>query len=432
MTPEQIDLEKRHSWHPFTQMREWCAPGHEPISLVSGEGALLRDSHGREYIDGNSSIWTNIHGHCHPKINAAITAQLGRVAHTSFLGYTHPLAIELAAKLVALWPERRLTRVFFSDNGSTAIEVALKMAIQYWQHRGEERRTQFVSFTNAYHGDTMGATSLGGINAFHARFSAFRFPSFHVGSIEELEAQTAIPTEEIAAVVIEPLVQGAAGMHFWPEGMLARLRAWCDRHGIFLIADEVMTGFGRTGTMFACQQEGVTPDFVALAKGLSGGYVPLAATLVREEIYEAFLGTYEEMKTLFYGHSFTANPVGCAAALASLDIFEEEGVLGQLRGKIATLSSALSRLDGHPHLRNIRQRGFIAAMEITQADGSPFDWRRQMGHRACAAARGHGLLTRPVRDTLPIMLPYCATDEQIVKTVEALRRGAEEAVADGC
>jgi adenosylmethionine-8-amino-7-oxononanoate aminotransferase len=295
-----IAADKAHTWHPFTQMDLWCAPDHEPLVLVSGEGARLRDSAGREYIDGNSSIWTNLHGHRHPRIDAAIRAQLDRVAHTSFLGFTNPLAPQLASELVQLWPEGTLTRVFFSDDGSTAVEVALKIAAQYWQLIGEPKRRNFVAFSNAYHGDTMGASSLGGINAFHGRFSEWQFPTTHVDSVAALGNVNA---EETAAVVIEPLIQGAAGMRLWPAGMLRELRAWCDARGVLMIADEVMTGFGRTGKMFACEHEGVVPDFVALAKGLTGGYLPLAATLTTERIFEAFLGGAE--RTLYYG---TATP----------------------------------------------------------------------------------------------------------------------------
>ena len=434
MTDPLLAADKRHCWHPFTQMRDWCAPDHEPLVLVEGEGAILRDSQGREYIDGNSSIWTNIHGHRHPKINAAIREQLERVAHTSFLGFTNPLAIRLAEELVALWPQNvphPLTRVFFSDDGSTAIECAVKMAVQSWQHRGQPQRHRFIAFSNAYHGDTMGASSLGGINAFHGRFSAFHFPATHVASMEELVARTEpgaaepIDTAAVAAVVIEPLMQGAAGMRLWPAGMLARLRAWCDLHGVFLIADEVMTGFGRTGTMFASEQEGVVPDFVACAKGLSGGYLPLAATFTTEAVFESFLGDYAELKSFFYGHSFTGNQLGCAAALASLAIFREERVLEQLAGKIAALSRALEELRGHPNVGEIRQCGFMAGIDVVQRGGAPFDWTLQTGGRVCVAAREHGLLTRPVRDTIVFMPPYCISEAQIVQSVEAIRRGID-------
>lgn len=435
-TEELILSDKRHGWHPFTQQRDWCAPDHEPLVLVEGEGVILRDSEGHEYIDGNSSIWTNIHGHRHPKINAAIRDQLERVAHTSFLGFTNPLAIQLAEELLALWPQnvaQPLNRVFFGDDGSTAIECAIKMAVQCWQFRGQPQRNHFLAFSNAYHGDTMGASSLGGINAFHGRFSAFHFPSTHVASMEELIARTEpgasdpINTNGLAAVVIEPLMQGAAGMRLWPKGMLAQLRAWCDRHGVFLIADEVMTGFGRTGKMFASHHEGVTPDFVACAKGLSGGYTPLAATLTTEAVYESFLGDYTEMKSFFYGHSFTGHQLGCAAALASLAIFRDEAVLEKLAGKIETLTRALATLKGHPNVGDIRQCGFMSGIDVVQANGQRFEGARQIGARACVAARKHGLLTRPVTgDTIVLMPPYCISDAQIEQSVEAIRRGIEE------
>ena len=401
---ELIAADKAHAWHPFTQHRDWCAPDHAPLVLVDAEGAVLRDSEGREYIDGNSSIWTNIHGHRHPKIDAAIRAQLDQVAHTSFLGFTNPPAVQLSRELVELWPARTLTRVFLSDDGSTAIEVALKMAAQYWQHIGQPQRTRFVAFANAYHGDTMGASSLGGIAAFHGRFSAWQFPAEHVASLDEL---LALDAKTIAAVVIEPIIQGAAGMRLWPRGMLAALREWCDVHGVLLILDEVMTGFGRTGTMFACEREGVIPDFIALAKGLTGGYLPLAATLTTERIFEAFLGGPE--RTLYYGHSYTGSQLGCAAALASLAIFREERVLENLQPKIARLAALLEGVRTLPHVTGIRQCGFIAGIDVVR-DGA----------KVCLAARRHGLLTRPIRDTVVLMPPFCITDAQLAAAVEAL------------
>ena len=410
--------DKAHAWHPFTQHRDWGAPEHEPLVLVEGEGALLRDSEGREYIDGNSSIWTNLHGHRHPRIDAAIRAQLDRVAHTSFLGFTHPPAAQLARELVALWPADSLTRVFFSDDGSTAIEVALKMAAQFWQQSGEPRRTRFVAFTGAYHGDTMGASSLGGIPAFHGKFSAWQFPAEHVATMDDLAA---LDPTRIAAVVIEPLLQGAAGMRLWPRGMLAELRAWCDATGVLLILDEVMTGFGRTGTMFACEREDVIPDFIALAKGLTGGYLPLAATLTTERIFSAFLGGPE--RTLYYGHSYTANPLGCAAALANLAIFREERLLEKLRGQIAHFTRLL---DGLRALGEVRQCGFIAGIELRQENGEPFPPARLTGARVCQAARKHGLLTRPIRDVVVLMPPYCITKAQLVQAVEAVAAAVAE------
>ncbi|HEY8899483.1 MAG TPA: adenosylmethionine--8-amino-7-oxononanoate transaminase [Chthoniobacterales bacterium] len=423
-TAALISADRAHSWHPFTQMRAWCDPAHEPLVLVEGDGAILRDSRGREYLDGNSSIWTNLHGHNHPKLNAAIRAQLDRVAHVSFLGTTNAPATRLAERLCALFPPNTLTRAFFSDNGSTAIEVALKMAVQYWQLAGRPERRRFVAFDRAYHGDTAGASSVGGIAGFHGRFEAMHFPVERVSSLEDLAA---IPDPaNVAAVVIEPLVQGAAGIRCWPTGMLRELSAWCDIHGIFLILDEVLTGFGRTGTMFACEQERVFPDFLCLAKGLSGGYLPLAVTLTTERVFEKFLGDVAEQKTLYYGHSFTGNPLGCAAALANLAIFEEEDVLRNLQPKIAHLRGLLASLSSHPRVREVRQCGFIAGIEIGPDKTSAYPWTELRGAKVCDAARAHGLLTRPVLDTIVLMPPYCVTTAQLDGAVAAIRRAIDE------
>jgi adenosylmethionine-8-amino-7-oxononanoate aminotransferase len=423
-TDALIAADKQHTWHPFTQMQTWCDPAHDPLVLVEGRGAILRDSRGREYLDGNSSIWTNLHGHNHPKLNAAIRAQLDRVAHVSFLGSTNAPAARLAERLAGLFPRKNLPRVFFSDNGSTAIEVALKMAVQYWQLDGRPERHRFLAFDRAYHGDTAGASSVGGIAGFHGRFAQMHFPVERIASLEEL-ANVPSP-ETIAAVIIEPLVQGAAGIRTWPSGMLRELSAWCDVHGIFLILDEVLTGFGRTGTMFACEQERVFPDFLCLAKGLTGGYLPLAATMTTERVFAKFLGRVDELKTFYYGHSYTGNPLACAAALASLDIFEEERVLENLKPKIAHLGELLAELATHPNVRAVRQCGFIAGIEIGAADGSAYPWADLRGARVCEAARTHGLLTRPVLDTIVLMPPFCVTDAQIESAVEAIRRGIED------
>ena len=412
-------IDKRRLWHPFTPMREWCAPGHEPLILVSGHGAMLRDSAGREYIDGNSSIWTNIHGHNHPVINQAIRAQLEQVAHTSFLGFTNPPAIELAHELVKIASPERLTRVFFSDDGSTAIEVAIKMALQYFQIMAQPGRTRFVAFANGYHGDTLGAASLGGISLFQGRFSGHHFPVEHVASVVDLVALG--EPETIAAVVIEPLIQGAAGMRPWPRGLLAAVRRWCDQSGVLLIADEVMTGFGRTGTMFAFQQEAAVPDFLALAKGLTGGFMPLAATLTTDLIFEAFHG-----ETFYYGHSYCGNQLGCAAAVASLRVFEAEDVLANLEPKIGVLVRRLERLRANPHVREVRQCGFIAGIELGGPDSTVLDPIQRTGTHVCLAARSHGLLTRPILDTVVLMLPLCATAAQIDQACDAIEMAIGE------
>ncbi len=425
-TDALVRADKRHVWHPFTQMRAWGAENHEPLVLVEGDGAILRDSRGREYLDGNSSIWTNLHGHRHPKIDAAIRAQLDQVAHVSFLGSTNAPAAQLAERLCGLFPPDTLTRVFFSDDGSTAIEVALKMACQYWQLAGRPERNRFIAFDHAYHGDTAGAASVGGIGTFHGRFAGMQFPVERVASLTDAVA-VASP-ETVAAVIIEPLVQGAAGIRCWPQGMLRELSAWCDVHGIFLIADEVMTGFGRTGTMFACEQERVFPDFLCLAKGLTGGYLPLAATLTTERVFEKFLGEVAEQKTLYYGHSYTGNPLGCAAALANLTIFEEEQTLIHLQPKIAHLHERLNTLSAHPHVREARLCGFIAGIELVseKSPATSYPWTELRGAAVCNRARAHGLLTRPILDTIVLMPPYCVTRAQIDSAVDALERSIDD------
>jgi adenosylmethionine-8-amino-7-oxononanoate aminotransferase len=335
------------------------------------------------------------------------------------LGFTNPKAVELAQRLVAMLPDSPLTRVFFSDDGSTAIEVAIKMAVQYFLQNGHSQKLGFISFENAYHGDTLGASSLGGIAVFHDHFKPHQFPVTRIGSIESL---TAIDASRIAGLVIEPLIQGAAGMRIWPAGMLRTLREWCDENEVFLIFDEVMTGFGRTGRYFGCQHEEVFPDFLAIAKGLTGGYLPLAATLTTDRVFAGFLGSYAELRTFFYGHSYCGNPLGCAAALANLAIFEEERVLEKLQPKIEHLAERLRGIEDLPNVLEIRRCGFIAGIEV----GGKFDWRDQVGSQICLAARRHGLLTRPIRDVIVLMLPLCVTMHEIDLAIDAIGNGVEE------
>ncbi len=427
-TAQLIAADKARIWHPFTQMKGWTAPEHEPLVLVDGEGALVRDSEGREYIDGNSSIWTNLHGHRHPKITQAIKEQLDRVAHVSFLGSTNEPAIHLAKRLVALLPDSHLTRVFYSDDGSTAVEVALKMALQYYQLTANPQRNQFLAFSNAYHGDTAGAASLGGLGTFFDRFGSIHFDTHQVTDLAELEALPEEVTSRLAAVIIEPKVQGAAGIRIWPEGMLTKLRAWCDRMGTLLIFDEVLTGFGRTGRMFACQHESVTPDFLCLAKGLTGGYLPLAATLTTERVYEAFLGEFQELKTFFYGHSYCGNALGCSAALASLDVFENEHVLEKLTDKILLFEELLHGLSLLPQVAEIRRSGFLAGIQLQKSPGEPCAWQEQTGARVCVSARKFGLLTRPILDTVTLIPPLCITNDQLSSAVQALDSAIREVI----
>lgn len=416
--PDLLQLEKRHLWHPFTPMQAWCEDDHEPLLLVSGKGCTLTDQHGREYLDGNSSIWTNIHGHGHPTITAAIRAQLDRVAHTSFLGFSHEPAIQLGKALINLLPGSALGRAFYSDNGSTAIESAIRMALQFCKQNERPERDTILAFDRAYHGDTLGAASVGGIPIFKGNGNDFGYRVQRVPNLAALESLTADQTSRIAAVIIEPLIQGSAGMRLWPKGMLAQLSRWCLDRDILLILDEVMTGFGRTGTMFACQQEGVVPDFLCLAKGLTGGYLPLAATLTTERVFEGFLGAG---RAFYYGHSYTANQLGCAAALGSLQVFREECVMENLRGKIMRFTELLQTLRELPQVIEIRQLGLIAGIEI-----GPYPPEEQRGAKVCHAVRKHGLLTRPVVDTIVLMPPLSVTEAEMKRMMEAMRLGIIE------
>ena len=412
-----IEADKKHCWHPFTPQDQWETS--EPLVLVRGEGVWLWDSEGRKYLDGNSSIWTNIHGHNHPEINAAMIRQLNEVCHTSYLGFANPRASELAEKLCSYFPDGTLERVFFSDNGSTAIESAMKMAIQYRQLTNNPERNGFIAFDQAYHGDTMGAASLGGVSRFHDRFRKHGASVHFVSDIAALESLSPDIVKSTAAVVIEPLIQGVNEMRLWPAGMLTELRNWCDTHGVQLILDEVMTGFGRTGKMFACQHEDIIPDYLCVAKGITGGYLPLAAMLTTNRIYTAFLGADD--RAFYYGHSFTGNPLGCAAALASLDIFNQQKTLDTLQPKIELMATLLQELsDSTPLVHEVRQCGFIAGIEFRQGNGTPFPPEQKFGSNFCVAARAQGLLTRAIRDTVVLMPPLCISDEDLKSAVAAI------------
>ena len=406
-------------------MQEWCTEDHEPLVLVEGAGCWLTDQHGNRYLDGNSSIWTNIHGHGHPKITAAIKAQLDRVAHTSFLGFANPPAAQLAEELVKLVPSGKLNKVFFTDNGSTAIESAVRMAMQYWRQNGAPLRERIVAFDAAYHGDTLGAASLGGIPLFKGSANQFGYAVDRISSVQALET---VDAAGVAAVIIEPLIQGAAGMRLWPQGMLKRLETWCHAHDVFLILDEVMTGFGRSGKMFACEHEEVVPDFLCLAKGLTGGYLPLAATLTSQRVFDGFLGDAREGRTFFYGHSYAGSQLGCAAALASLAVFREEEVLESLPAKVAALRELLERLAEHPHVLEVRQCGMMAGIQICRSKDPREDYApsERMGAKVCLAARAFHLLTRPVVNTLVLMPPLCASTDEMTQMVEAMRHAVVE------
>jgi adenosylmethionine-8-amino-7-oxononanoate aminotransferase len=404
-----VSADRSFLWHPFTQQRGWTE--EEPVIVESAEGCELIDSEGRRYIDGVSSLWCNVHGHRHPVIDAAVRAQLDRVAHSTMLGLTHPPAIELAERLVQLAPPG-LTRVFYSDSGSTAAEIALKMAFQYWQQRGRSERTGFVCLDNAYHGDTVGSVSVGGIDLFHSLYRPLLFDAARVppGDLEAMDA--ALAGGEVAAVIMEPLVQGAAGMIMQPDGYLRGVRDLCDRHEVLLILDEVATGFGRTGRMFACEHEGVAPDLLCLAKGLTGGYMPLAATLATETVYDGFLGEHQDFRTFFHGHTYTGNPLACAAALATLEVFERERTLERLQRKMALLGLLLEPVEAHPAVAEVRRRGFMVGIELR-----PYPLDLRMGHRVTLEARRRGAIVRPLGDVLVLMPPLAISEDELERLV---------------
>jgi adenosylmethionine-8-amino-7-oxononanoate aminotransferase len=423
---EQIgELDQRHLWHPFTQQRDWGEA--EPLAIESAEGTDLIDAQGRRYIDGVSSLWCNVHGHRHPLIDAAIRSQLDRVAHSTMLGLTHSGAAELAARLVEIAPPG-LSRVFYSDSGSSATEIALKMAFQYWQQQGEadRGRTSFVTLADAYHGDTLGAVSVGGIDLFHSAYGPLLFESHRVnpGDAEALEGVLAFRPGEIAAVIVEPLVQGAAGIRVQPPGYLSRVRELCDRYEVFLIADEVATGFGRTGTMFACEQERVAPDFLCLGKGLTGGYLPLAATLTTERVFEGFLGAADEARTFFHGHTFTGNPLACAAALASLEAFDREDTILRLQPKIRLLAELLAEVSSMDEVAEVRGRGFMVGIDLGEHDA-----RLRMGHRVALEARERGAIIRPLGDTVVLMPPLAISKAELRRLVRITAASIEAAHA---
>lgn len=440
-------LDKKHLWHPFTQMRDWM--DSPQLVIERGQGVYLFDIEGNRYLDGVSSLWANIHGHRHPSIARAIRQQLAKLEHSTFLGLTNVPAVELAKKLVAIAP-RNLTRVFYSDNGSTAVEIALKMSFQFWRQKGKEfaRKKKFISFINAYHGDTIGSVSLGGVELFHKTFKPLLFKSYkafypdcyrcpfgkqptscEVYCLNEFEATLKKHSGEVCAVVVEPGVQGAAGMLTAPRGFLKRIETLCRNYKVHLILDEVATAFGRTGTMFACEQEQVTPNFLALAKGLSGGTLPLAATLTTREVFEAFLGDYAAFKTFFHGHTYTGNPLACAAAAASLDLFKSERTLQKLKPKIAYLKRRLADFWRLPHVGDIRQAGFMVGIELVKdrESKSPYPAGDRIGHAVAMEARHHGVLLRPLGNVVVLMPPLSISRSELELLLDVTYKSIETA-----
>jgi len=441
-----LQQDKKYLWHPFTQMHEW--ERDEPLVIESGKGCFLKDLKGRKYIDGVSSLWVNVHGHRKKELDRAVIRQLGKVAHTTLLGLASIPSIELAGELVRIAPPG-LAKVFYSDDGSTAVEVALKLAFQFWHNKGGRyrRKRKFIRFKNAYHGDTLGAVSVGGIDLFHDLYRPLLFdtvegPSFYCYRCEfgkeaascdrdclaRLQSLMRSYRDEIAGMIIEPLVQAAGGMIVYPRGHLSAVERLCRENNILLIADEVAVGFGRTGKMFACENERVSPDILVLSKGITGGYLPLAATLTTKKVYQAFCAPYRTKKTFFHGHSYTGNALACAVSLANLKLFRTGRVLEKLQPKIKILTRLLEIFRDLPHVGDVRQCGFMAGIELVRRKKSkvPFAYSWRMGHRVCMRARRYGLILRPLGDVIVIMPPLSIPERHLRRMIDLIYRCIRE------
>ncbi len=422
-----VEWDRKHLWHPFTQMKEWME--EIPVIVERGEGIYLIDTEGNRYIDGVASMWTNIHGHNRKEINDAITAQLNKIAHSTLLGYANVPAIQLAKKLVEITP-RGLNKVFYSDDGATSVEVALKMAYQYWRQKGEPRREVYLHLDGAYHGDTVGAMSVGGIDLFHETFDGLLFESASIPApcvyrsvagqdsdtvrdycLGEMERVLQTRQGEIAAIILEPLIQGAGGMIVSPTGFLKGAATLARKYNTLLILDEVMTGFGRTGKMWGCEHEEVVPDILCSAKGLTAGYLPLAATLTTDEIYEAFLGDYRDFKTFFHGHTFTGNQLGCAAALANINLFEETDLIGQIQPTIKHFKDRLQEFYTLDHVGDVRVCGLAAGIELVRDRDTKEEYpaAEKVGMRVCQEVLRNGAMLRPLVNVIVLMPPLQIT-----------------------
>ena len=439
------EMDLAHVWHPFTQMKVYS--DERPLIIERGEGNYLVDVSGNRYFDGVSSLWANLHGHGRPEIDAAVTGQLGRIAHSTLLGHANVPSIELAGALARIAPEG-LNRVFYSDSGSEAMEIALKIAFAHWRHRGNPERAKFVGTGEAYHGDTVGSVSMGGIDTFHEMFrpllfETHRIPAPHcyrcplgrsreecgLACLKEAEKVIEEHASELAGVVVESTFMAATGMIRQPEGWLSGVAAAAKRAGTLLIVDEVAVGFGRTGRMFGVEHEGVAPDIMAVAKGLSGGYLPLAATLATDEVHSAFSGDFAERKIFYHGHTYTGNQLGCAAALASLGIFEREDVLGRVRQNAARFASRLDEMLGtHPHVGDIRMKGLFGGIELVKdrATREAYPYESRTGHRVCLAARERGMFLRPLGDVIVLVPPLSSPPEELDALAVAVTRSVDE------
>jgi adenosylmethionine---8-amino-7-oxononanoate aminotransferase len=433
-------LDHNYLWHPFTQMQEWL--GEEPCIIDEGDGHYLIDVNGRRYLDGVSSLWCNIHGHRKKELDDAIRAQLDRISHSTFLGLSHVPGIQLAQKLIEVAPQG-LQRVFYSDSGATAVEVALKMAVQYWQLKGETNRTLIATLAESYHGDTVGSMSIGYSETFHRYHKSLLFPVLRItpphvfryyqgkndksaleAAIAEAERKLTENKSSLAALVMEPLMQGAAGMWAQPVAYLLALNEICKRNRILFVLDEVATGFGRTGRMFGCEHAGVTPDILCLAKGITGGYLPLAATLTSEEVFAAFLGEYKDFKTFFHGHTYTGNPLGCAAALANLELFQREKIVEKMQPAILYLHKRLEEeFLPMSHVSDVRQWGFMVGIELVQdkAVRKSYPPEQRIAHRVIIEARKRSVMIRPLGDIIILMPPLSITDAELALLLDTVR-----------
>lgn len=439
------DYDKEFVWHPFTQMKEYVE--EDPIVIEGGDGVYLYDTEGRKYIDGVSSLWVNIHGHKVPEIDNAIKEQVDKLSHSTLLGVTNPPAAELAKALIEVCPPG-LKKVFYSGDGASAVEVAIKMAFQYWQHRGRPQKTKFVYLENGYHGDTLGAVSVGGIDLFHSTFKPLLFeaikapsyycyrcplgktyPSCEIACAKEVENILKEHHSEIAAIIFEPYVQAAGGMIVSPEGYLKMVREYCDTYDVLMIVDEVATGFGRTGKMFACEHEGVTPDIMVLGKGMTGGYLPLSATITTQEVYDAFLGEFDEFKTFFHGHSYSGNPISCAAALGNLEVFRKYKTLEKLQEKIEFLEQELKEFKGLKHVGDVRNKGLMVGIELVEDKEmkKPYPLKMKMGWKVADLAMQGEVLIRPLGNVVVLMPPIGISLDELKKLLNVTYNAIKEA-----
>ncbi|MFH0807921.1 MAG: adenosylmethionine--8-amino-7-oxononanoate transaminase [Elusimicrobiota bacterium] len=444
------EWDKKYIWHPFTQMQDY--EKEKPIIIEEGKGSYIKDTDGKRYLDGVSSLWVNVHGHRKKELDESIRKQLNRVAHSTLLGLGNIPSIELAKKLIEIAP-KGLKKVFYSDSGSTAVEIALKMAFQYCQQTGQKKKTKFISFVNAYHGDTVGSVSVGGMDLFHKIYKPLLFntiklnapycykchlglnyPNCKLKCVNELENTLKKQHREIAGLIIEPLIQGAAGMLTQPQGYIRKVRELCTKYSVLMLADEVATGFGRTGKMFACEHENISPDIMCVAKSITGGYLPLAATLTTQEIYNGFLGDSSEQKTFFHGHTYTGNPLACAVAIASLELYKKEKLISKLHSKISFLRNELKRFNQLEHAGDIRQQGMMVGIELVKdkTTKKEYGWEEKIGIRVVNEARKHGVILRPLGSVIVLMPPLNISTKELKTLLDATFKSIKTTTVNLC